>query len=95
MSNFFRYKEFVLEYFVFGNGDETLLAFHGFGRNAKDYEVFDNILKDKYKVISINLFHHGNSVYPANRITENTLQKIELKEIFEAFLFDQKVKTFS
>ena len=78
MSNFFRYKDFVLEYIVFGNGPEKMLALHGFGRNANDFLVFEDALKDKYTVFSFAIFHHGKSEYPDNRIHSNTLQKQEL-----------------
>lgn len=95
MSNFFRYKDFVLEYIVFGNGPEKMLALHGFGRNAHNFLVFEDALKDKYTVFSFAIFHHGKSKYPDNRIHSNTLQKQELKELVEVFLMEQNIERFS
>lgn len=91
----FSRKNMTLEYLTFGSGPKTILAFHGFGRNAEDFLLFDKALEKNYTVISFNFFHHGNSEYPKDRIEKNTLQAKELAEFFEDFLNQKKINRFS
>lgn len=88
MSNtgFITYQSFKLEYHIFGKGSIPLIAFHGFGRHATDFKVFEPLLGGKYTIYAFNLFHHGNSVYPNDRVEQHTLTKDELKNIFSLFL---------
>ncbi len=84
-SQFIVHNNLKLEYLTFGSGTIPLLAFHGFGRHAKDYQVFETLLGEKYTIYSFNLFHHGRSEYPEDRIEANTFTKNELKIIFTQF----------
>lgn len=72
-----------------------MLAFHGFGRKAEDFLLFRSALEEKFTIYSLNFFHHGNSVYPAERVDHNTLQPEELKAIVAAFLEKNKIMHFS
>ncbi len=89
------YNNFVLEYMVFGNGTEPLLCFHGFSRKADDYLLFKNAWENKHKIFSFNFFHHGNSVYPLDRVDRNTLTANEWNEIMLHFLVTNKIESFS
>ena len=84
-GNFLEFGNLKMEYFTYGNGKIPLLAFHGFGRNATDFKIFEELFGSKYTIYAFNLFHHGESEYPANRIENNTFTKHEFKEMFTQF----------
>lgn len=94
-SFFFTYNELSLEYIQFGSGPIPLLAFHGFGRHASDFEVFEQEFSKKYTIYAFNLFHHGNSIYPEHRIEHDSVSKTELKALFQNFLNEKSIETFS
>ncbi|UTW67148.1 alpha/beta hydrolase [bacterium SCSIO 12643] len=85
-SDFHTYQNLSLEYYKFGSGTIPLLAFHGFGRHAKDFEAFVSTFGKKYTIYAFNLFHHGASKYPDHRIEKDTLTKDEFKLLFSSFL---------
>lgn len=91
----FSHNGFTLEYRVYKGGKQALLAFHGFGKNANDMEMFDHVLSKKYTVYAFNFFHHGSSVYPEDRIHKNTLLPGEWNELMEAFLKEKNIHQFS
>lgn len=95
MSKHITYNDLSLEYKVIGNGFKPLLAFHGFGRSADDFMVFEKSFLKSYKVIAVNLFGHGKSRYPDSRIDQNTLSIAELKEIIQLLLQEEAIKKFS
>jgi pimeloyl-ACP methyl ester carboxylesterase len=84
-------EELKLEYFTHGEGTDVVICLHGHGRSAKD---FNFIQKDNLRVISINLFFHGKSEYPLNRIEKNTLKSEEFASLFKALLDQEKVDQF-
>ena len=95
MTHTVSYKDFVFEYKLFGSGKEYLLAFHGVGREADDYKIFEKTLGEKYTIVAVNLYHHGNSVYPENRMFENQISKKEFIEHIEQLLTELKIDRFS
>lgn len=80
-----------LEYFVYGSGDETVVCLHGHGRKASDFQF---IASENRKVISIHLFHHGNSTFPEVRIEIKPLQTQEFKDLFQLILDTESVVDF-
>ncbi|HAA00192.1 MAG TPA: hypothetical protein DCD96_00965 [Flavobacteriales bacterium] len=84
-----------LEYFSFGNGPQVLLCFHGFGRRAEDFFYFREELEKNFTVYSFNVFHHGKSEYPGDRIERNTLRPDELKALISLFLDQHSIERFS
>lgn len=86
-----KFGELQLEYFVYGSGQETVVCLHGHGRKAND---FDFIATDKRRVISIHLFHHGNSIFPEERIEKNPLQPKEFIYLFQMILDQEIIKDF-
>jgi pimeloyl-ACP methyl ester carboxylesterase len=65
-------------------GDSPLLMFHGFGQDAS---VFKRI-----QGYSIDLFFHGNSVWPKG---EEPLEKSEWKQLISAFLDNNNIEKFA
>lgn len=50
----------MLSYTKFGNGPLTMIAFHGFGRDAAMFKNFQYAF-NSYTIYSIDLYFHGNS----------------------------------
>lgn len=80
-----------LEYFIFGSGEEIIICMHGHGRNASDFEF---IAGDNRRVISIHLFHHGNSHFPIERIEQEPLQSKEFIALFKLILENESINQF-
>ncbi|MFI5204913.1 MAG: alpha/beta fold hydrolase [Flavobacteriales bacterium] len=91
----FNHGSFTLEYRVYKGGDDVLLAFHGYGKSMNDMEEFHDVLKEKYTIYAFNFFHHGNSVYPGDRIKKNTLLPGEWNTLMEEFLKEKNIPKFS
>lgn len=79
-----------LSYSTFGNGNMHIIAFHGHGRSSKDFEFLGNI----GKVISIDLFFHGESYFPLTKIEKNPLKTSEFYLLFKEILKNEQVKSY-
>ncbi|MGB0880854.1 MAG: alpha/beta hydrolase [Polaribacter sp.] len=84
-SHYIKHNNLELEYYKYGSGSIPLLAFHGFGRHAQDYQVFEELFGSKYTIYAFNLFHHGKSKYPSERVESNTFTKTEFTNLFKGF----------
>jgi len=62
-----------LEYLEMGSGHEVIICLHGFGREASDFETFKSLLQPNQRLVAINLFAHGRSVFPKNRLNKDPL----------------------
>ena len=89
------YKGFELEYKLFGSGAEYILAFHGMGREADDFTIFENTLGKRYTIVAVNLFHHGNSKYPTDRLFHKQIKKKEFVELIEQLLLKEQINRFA
>ncbi|MAO32496.1 MAG: hypothetical protein CL824_03225 [Crocinitomicaceae bacterium] len=85
------FNQLKIEYLVFGSGKECILCMHGHGRSANDFEFLEN--KDR-KVISINLFHHGNSYFPDSRIEKKPIKIDEFYEMIINILDKENMSSF-
>lgn len=84
----------ILSYKTFGTGDETILAFHGFGHSKDDFSLIEPFLYGKEKVIAIDLFGHGDSKFPESRMKSDPISKTEWKELIDAILIQEKIAKF-
>lgn len=50
-----------LHYYEYGNGEQILLAFHGFGMRGTQFKVLEEAFGKKYRIISFDLFFHGDT----------------------------------
>ena len=57
----FKTGENTLHYYEYGSGSQILLAFHGFGMRGTQFKIFEQALGKKYKIISFDLFFHGDT----------------------------------
>lgn len=80
-----------LEYYIYGDGTETIICFHGHGRPASDFEF---LTQENRRVISIHLFFHGQSLFPENRIEKEPLKLSEFIHLFKLILVTENVQKF-
>lgn len=85
----------TVHYQVMGSGSRGWLCFHGFGRRAEDFEVFRPLLGDDDRLVCINLFGHGHSAFPPDRIDWSPIQLEEWCEIVELLLESQGFDRFN
>lgn len=85
-TSIFVANDIQLEYRIVGNGNETILAFHGFGQDIDDFHPFYDLIKAHQRLVSIRLFQHGKSQFPDHRIPHQPLQKQEFGLLIEAFI---------
>ncbi len=76
------HKDYELEYFVYGKGEKTAFAFHGFNNHAVDFRPLEDELGDIYKIVSINLFFHGTS-HAHVGIVEKGFSVNDLKDLYK------------
>lgn len=84
MYHFIKYKSSEVSYQVFGNGNELLLAFPGYGKEAASLSILGDVFGNRFKVISIDLFYHGESVWEEPVLPSAT----DWKHIVAAILAD-------
>ncbi len=80
--NIFRYNDHSLSYLQAGHGDELILAFHGFGMDRNAFISFHRLIQPHQKLISIDLFDHGES----KSADYSGLTKNEWKILISSFL---------
>ena len=90
--NLYEYSPSIqLEYEVFGDGNQTLICFHGFGQNTQVFRDLSQVVSN-YRVVSIHLFFHGQST---RHHSSKYLSLEEWKKIFSGFLTYLNVERFS
>ena len=77
----------TLHYYEYGTGDEILLAFHGFGMRGTQFKVLENAFSKKYKIISFDLFFHGDTLIKNNSV-QNIRKGLQSKQ------FAQQISSF-
>lgn len=88
---FISYEDLKLEYLDFGKGNETVICFHGHGKSAEDF-IF---LEEKgLRVISFNLFLHGNSTFSKERFSSRLITSRDVEKLLEKFLQHEKIDQF-
>ncbi|MBI1266886.1 MAG: alpha/beta fold hydrolase [Cryomorphaceae bacterium] len=86
--------DLAVEYFTVGQG-YPVLAFHGFGRSANDFEPFAALLAPNEMLVAINLFQHAGSRWPSNRKLIDGLSTQELKDVILHILAKYDAPRFS
>ncbi len=85
---------FSWEYFKFGKGPEILFAFHGFDNDANDFRIFEDDFGERYTIIAVNLFFHGNSDTPTHHAEDEFSPEI-LQDLFSQLLYAVSCQRFS
>lgn len=86
-----QHNDLNLSYLVFGTGEEVVLCFHGHGKSAEDYAF---LAKSSRRIISINLFLHGDSTMGEHRTTKDLITHEDLKILVEKILLQETVQNF-
>lgn len=94
------YGPFDLEYQVIGNptnspNSHAWFAFHGFGRDAKDFVLFEQLMNKDDVIYSFNLFQHGKSIFPAERLKNKPFKLEEHEGLIDFLLEHFKLHSFS
>jgi pimeloyl-ACP methyl ester carboxylesterase len=87
-------ERIILSYKTLGNGDEIILAFHGFGHSKEDFSMIEPFLSGKERIIAIDLFGHGEAFFPESRMKNDPISKDEWKILIEDILIREKVSKF-
>lgn len=83
---FFHSGELRVEYARWGKGGETVISLHGFGRNLNDFRAFTAPFGDRFTVVSVNIFFHGESGIGNRKSDAEPLHPDEFAAFFSAFL---------
>jgi pimeloyl-ACP methyl ester carboxylesterase len=83
-----KYLDFKLSYQVFGEGNQTVICLHGHGRSSDDFHF---LAQNNLRVISIDVFFHGESLAPKSRITRNPISWSEIQPVFEKLFIEEKI----
>ena len=94
MKSTFTYHDITLEYLNIGDGSDVILCLHGFGRNAEDFAIFESLLQPNQRILAVNLLAHGNSIFPATRISRKPLTKEEWSTLIAALLQSLNIERF-
>jgi pimeloyl-ACP methyl ester carboxylesterase len=88
----FSYQQASLSYHRLGNGEQTLLVFHGFGQNKSYFRHLSAALSTQYTIYAFDLFYHGQSVWP---LKDTPLTKTFWAEWMSVFLAQEQISRFS
>lgn len=87
----------TIVYHEYGDGDQYLFAFHGYGMNGKQFQNLPKYLLSKYKVIGINLFFHEGSTIakPSLKNIQKGFLKNDLKKLIEPLIVHFSINNFA
>lgn len=90
----FQHGDLKLHYIKSGHGSSIILTFHGFGQNANHCLPLFQGLEATCTVYAFDLFLHGESDFPAERMHTKPLLPKEIKELFTAFFRSENIVRF-
>lgn len=85
------HNDLELYYSKTGNGDKAILCFHGHGKNHEDFKSWTSFLQE-YTVYSFDLFGHGKSAIPEERIPKAPISLEEFKSLISQFLENEQLE---
>lgn len=87
----FEFENSQLRFRRLGHGKSMLLAFHGFGQTGQVFTDLEKTLGERYTILAVDLFFHGESRYDASQL----LTKSYWQKMLNAFLTSEHVDRFS
>ncbi|MBK6732251.1 MAG: alpha/beta hydrolase [Bacteroidetes bacterium] len=90
-TSILKYKDSYIHYSTFGNGSETLLAFHGFGESSNSFHCLNASLGFKFTVYSFDLPYHGDTIWNES----NHFTHTDLECIITMFTSEKSIQHFS
>jgi len=91
-GHFFEYQGTKLHFTKSGNGEKTLLAFHGFGQDNQAFKQLESKLQNHFTLFTFDIFFHGKSEW--NKV-EAPLEKLFWKNLLTEFLKHHKINRFN
>lgn len=91
LKEFVRYKNSKIHYISFGSGEKVLIAFHGFGENAKSFLSLEPSLGKKYTVYSFDIPYHGDTQWKE----KNVFTQSDLVQFISDFITSLNIVQFS
>ncbi|MEX1191941.1 MAG: alpha/beta hydrolase [Brumimicrobium sp.] len=88
---FVQFNDLNLQYKVYGSGSTAVLCFHGHGKSADDFEFLS---QPERKIISVNLFLHGESTFDESRIRNNLITGNDVEKLLENLFYQEKISDF-
>ena len=87
----------TIVYHEYGEGEQYLFAFHGYGMNGKQFQNLPSYLLSKYKVIGINLFYHeGSEIKPYSLAKiKQGLAKKDIIKLIAPLLAKHEIQDFA
>jgi pimeloyl-ACP methyl ester carboxylesterase len=85
------WNDMELAYRVFGNGETIILCFHGHGRSAEDFKFLSTPHR---KIISVDLFLHGDSTFDPSRIYKDLITVEHVEKLLEKLFQREKIDRF-
>lgn len=84
-------------YRKFGSGPRHILAFHGFGRDSRQFAVLEEFIGSTYTIISFDLFFHGHGTFedPSPEQVEKGLYPQDLYLLMEELFKKEHINRFS
>ena len=84
-------KDMELAYQIFGDGETIILCFHGHGRSSEDFKFLS---RPNRKIISIDLFLHGDSTFDHSRIYKDLIALEHVEKLLENLFLKEKIDQF-
>ncbi len=69
-----------IQYYIIGNGNDVVIAFHGYGEEAESFKILKEYLPENISLISISLPLHGDTKWYQSEFfkPEDVLSVIEM-----------------
>lgn len=75
-SYYLEYKDGRVHCLRFGQGEQLLVALHGFGDRARLFAILEKALTDRYTVVAFDLPFHGQTEWPQDTFSKEDLMSI-------------------
>lgn len=96
-SHYFDHPLARLHYYVFGNGPEKMLCFHGYGMHGRQFSVLEPELGDRYTFYGFDLFFHKGTMLRDQSLAavRQGLSKKMLHDLIADFCAHEQIGRFS
>lgn len=91
-GKFFDFQHAKLFFTTAGQGEKSLLLFHGFGQDHKVFKKLEEQLQEEYTIYSFDIFFHGKSQWNKR---EQPLEKDFWKALLTEFINQHHIVKFS
>src|ERR1035437_7254609 len=98
MTNHYFENELVkLHYYKFGEGQQNMLCFHGYGMHGKQFKILETTLGSKYTFFGFDLFFHKETKLKDQSLqsVKKGINKEELASLFADLCKSEGIEHFS